>query len=68
MKRKKSMFSIAVHQIGSTFDDYVRHVRNIDIEQMLHKYAIAGCHRLEDYTPVGTGLLASSWDYKIEIG
>ncbi len=48
--------------------DYLERLKRFEIRKILDRYGKAGVAALSSATPVDTGLTASSWYYKIEVG
>lgn len=60
------MISFKVRRQGEETEMFLDHIKQLQILQILHKYAEIGAQALEAATPKNTGATASSWGYEIE--
>lgn len=60
------MFSLRVKKSGSDTEMFLEHLRQLQIEHILHKYADIGVQALRSATPKDSGATAASWGYEIE--
>lgn len=60
------MFSLRVKKSGSDTEMFLEHLRQLQIEHILRKYADIGVQALRSATPKDSGATAASWGYEIE--
>lgn len=60
------MFSLRVKKSGSDTGMFLEHLRQLQIEHILRKYADIGVQALRSATPKDSGATAASWGYEIE--
>lgn len=60
------MFSLRVKKSGSDTEMFLEHLRQLQIEHILRKYADIGVQALRSATPKDSGETAASWGYEIE--
>lgn len=59
------MLSISQHGDFNVITNYLNHLRDIRVENVLHKYGQRGVELLAEATPLRTGITAASWSYEI---
>lgn len=60
------MFSFRVKKSGSDTEMFLEHLKQLQIENILRKYAEIGVQTLRSSTPKDSGTTAASWGYEIE--
>lgn len=60
------MFSLKTRQEGSDTEQFLEHLKQLHIMEILNKYAEIGVTALASATPRDSGETASSWGYEIE--
>ena len=60
------MFSFNVRQEGMRSEEYLKNLKQMQIESILSKYAQIGVQALANATPKDSGATAYAWGYEIE--
>lgn len=60
------MFSFRLRHHNRETERWLEHLKQLHIEDILHRYGDAGVAALSAATPYDTGRTASSWSYEIE--